>query len=87
MGFKFDFRIEYGTLENADQIKKEIYARGPVACGVNANVLSEYTGGIVDMPHASRMVDHIVSIIGWGKNHEDGSEYWIVRNSWGQYCK
>jgi len=76
---------EFGTLWGAEAVKREIYARGPVACGVNANELSEYEGGIIDMPHKSRVVDHIVSIVGWGTNPKDGSQYWIVRNSWGEY--
>ena len=37
------------------------------------------TGGLKDM-----LVDHIVSIVGWGVDDE-GDEYWIIRNSWGQY--
>jgi cathepsin X len=30
------------------KLKSEIYARGPVATGVNAEPLVEYTGGRVD---------------------------------------
>lgn len=75
---------QYGTLWGAEAVKKEIYARGPVACGVNANEILNYQGGVVDMPHKSKAIDHIVSIVGWGKS-EDGSQHWIVRNSWGEY--
>lgn len=56
-----------------------------ICSGVNANPLVDYkggvvkTGGLVDM-----IVDHIVSIVGWGVD-KDEDEYWIVRNSWGQY--
>jgi len=67
------------------KIKAEIYARGPVATGVNAEPIVEYDGGIVNNTHFwNMMVNHIVSIVGWGKDKETGEQYWIVRNSWGE---
>ena len=65
------------------KLKSEIYARGPVATGVNAEPLVKYQGGIVtDTKVWHMMVNHIVSIVGWGLDEETGNEYWIVRNSW-----
>jgi cathepsin X len=85
---------EYGTYSYftdgfsaaADKIKAEIYARGPVATGVNAEPIVEYAGGIVeDTKIWHMMVNHIVSIVGWDVDPESGDQHWIVRNSWGQY--
>jgi len=84
---------EYGTysyLTNPSgivhQLQSEIYARGPVATGVNAEPIVEYTGGRVDDRKIwHMMVNHIVSIIGWETDAETGDVFWIVRNSWGQY--
>eukprot|EP00532_Pseudo-nitzschia_australis_P005146 CAMPEP_0168186390 /NCGR_PEP_ID=MMETSP0139_2-20121125/14399_1 /TAXON_ID=44445 /ORGANISM="Pseudo-nitzschia australis, Strain 10249 10 AB" /LENGTH=384 /DNA_ID=CAMNT_0008108379 /DNA_START=113 /DNA_END=1267 /DNA_ORIENTATION=- len=84
---------EYGTYSFLSdpsgivhQIQSEIYARGPVATGVNAEPIVEYTGGRVDdTKFWHMMVNHIVSIVGWETDEETGNVYWIVRNSWGQY--
>jgi len=84
---------EYGTysfLRNPSgivhQLQSEIYARGPVATGVNAEPIVQYTGGRVDDTKLWHMlVNHIVSIVGWETDSETGNVYWIVRNSWGQY--
>ena len=62
---------------------KEIYARGPIACGIDAGPIEEYTGGIAD--DEGEGVDHVVSVVGWGKDDESDAQYWIVRNSWGSY--
>lgn len=78
----------YGIFETdrVHKIMAEIYARGPVAAGVNAEPLVQYKGGIVQNEHFwEKMVNHVVSIVGWGTDEETGLMYWIVRNSWGQY--
>jgi len=76
---------EYGEVSGEDKIAAEIFARGPIACGINAGPVLEYTGGVVDLPDAAKEVDHIVSITGWGTDPKTGKQYWNVRNSWGQY--
>ena len=62
----------------ADKIKAEIYARGPVATAVNAIPLTSYAGGIVNNTKFWNMlVNHIVSIVGFGSDPESGEQYWI----------
>ena len=74
---------EYGEVRGEDAIMAEVFARGPVAAGVDATILDEYQGGIItDTPEYE--INHIVSIVGWGET-EDGLKYWVVRNSWGHY--
>jgi len=74
--------VEHGDVSGADNMAKEIMARGPIACGVDANPLLNYTGGIIS--DAGGGVDHIVSVVGWGKT-SDGQAYWQMRNSWGEF--
>lgn len=78
---------EYGTYTmNPEAIMAEVYARGPVAAGINAEPIVEYQGGIVkDHKILHKLVNHIVSIVGWGTEKETGTKYWIIRNSWGTY--
>jgi len=73
---------DYGSISGADAMQKEIYNRGPIACGIDAGPLLNYESGIIDNSEGS--VDHIISVVGWGKDASKGS-YWIVRNSWGEF--
>lgn len=73
---------EYGSIQGKDAMMKEIFNRGPIACGVDANPLRDYEGGIAT--GAGGEIDHEISIVGWGTDPKLG-QYWIVRNSWGQY--
>jgi len=76
--------VEHDLAERVRKIKSEIHLRGPVAASINANPMVAFLGGeIFDDDSAGTSPDHVVSIVGWG--NEDGKEYWIVRNSWGEY--
>lgn len=46
--------------------------------------LEKYSGGIFSQFHVLSLPNHIVSVAGWGVA-EDGTEYWVVRNSWGEF--
>lgn len=72
---------EFGQVKGAENMMAEIYARGPITCGIDAAPIVDYTGGIVTGPLNSG-TDHVVSVVGWGS--ENGQKYWIVRNSWGE---
>eukprot|EP00326_Haptolina_ericina_P003255 CAMPEP_0181203424 /NCGR_PEP_ID=MMETSP1096-20121128/19377_1 /TAXON_ID=156174 ORGANISM="Chrysochromulina ericina, Strain CCMP281" /NCGR_SAMPLE_ID=MMETSP1096 /ASSEMBLY_ACC=CAM_ASM_000453 /LENGTH=329 /DNA_ID=CAMNT_0023294021 /DNA_START=202 /DNA_END=1191 /DNA_ORIENTATION=- len=73
---------EYGSISGKSAMMKEIYARGPISCGIDASPILKYTGGIATDQGSG--VDHVISVVGWGNDPTEG-QYWIVRNSWGEY--
>lgn len=78
---------EYGDVRGEANMMAEVFARGPIACEIDATPLHVYEGGIIDDPSA-KSINHIVSVAGWGEDVDnDGNvtPYWIVRNSWGTY--
>jgi len=85
------FAQEWGPVTGVDNMKAEIFRRGPITCGVDSSRLEEgrYHRGeiIADLvrPQDGKAweADHVISIVGWGA--AQGEEYWIVRNSWGRY--
>ena len=76
---------EFGRVKGALNMKKELWARGPLACSIAADdkFYYGYKGGIYSTTTKDES-DHVITVTGWGKTDE-GQEFWIVRNSWGTY--
>jgi cathepsin X len=75
---------EYGSISGFRAMQKEIYARGPIACGIDAMPILNYEGGI--QKEKGEQVDHVISVVGWGFDPDPAQgHYWIVRNSWGEF--
>jgi len=58
---------EYGGVSGINKMKAEIYARGPIACGIDASPqFIAYTGGIFSEHKLFPSIDHILAVVGWG---------------------
>ncbi len=54
---------DFGSVRGADKMKAEIYARGPIGCGIDAtSALEAYTGGIFSEKKIFVMINHEVSV-------------------------
>eukprot|EP00878_Enallax_costatus_P008894 GHUV01009298.1.p1 GENE.GHUV01009298.1~~GHUV01009298.1.p1 ORF type:complete len:326 (+),score=125.81 GHUV01009298.1:668-1645(+) len=80
----------YGKLEAGEQaMQEEILARGPIVCGIACpddftyHYHSSKNGGVFIDKSGDTELDHDVEVVGWGE--ENGTKYWLIRNSWGTY--
>ncbi|CAD5229869.1 unnamed protein product [Bursaphelenchus okinawaensis] len=64
---------------DAEKLKAAVYKEGPVSAPVGSAPLYKYKKGIIK--EGKSPIDHLVMIVGYGE--ENGTEYWIVKNSWG----
>ncbi|CAJ0933494.1 unnamed protein product, partial [Mesorhabditis belari] len=68
-----------------DEIKDALIQDGPISVGVYLNPeFDYYAGGLFDAPCTDHEAGgHAMIIVGYGKE-DDGTPYWIIKNSWGE---
>lgn len=62
-------------------LAKAVVEKGPVAVSVAASKWFSYSSGIFDACPKDSVIDHAVTLYGYGK--EGSTKYWLIRNSWG----
>ena len=73
----------HGTVTGEEAMMAEIAKNGPIGCGVCVNEAFEaYKGGIFTDDGSCDVIEHEISIAGYGVDEETGKKYWIGRNSW-----
>eukprot|EP00933_Yihiella_yeosuensis_P070638 TRINITY_DN7877_c3_g1_i1.p1 TRINITY_DN7877_c3_g1~~TRINITY_DN7877_c3_g1_i1.p1 ORF type:complete len:416 (-),score=74.97 TRINITY_DN7877_c3_g1_i1:645-1892(-) len=63
---------------------RAVYEHGPVAISADATGWSQYVGGIFDGCQKDSIINHAITLIGYGQEHLiSTTKYWLVQNSWG----
>merc|ERR1712212_899894 len=69
---------------NENKLKQLVYQKGAVLVGLYASddAFSAYDGrGVFDKCTRGQQMNHAVLVVGYGT--ENGRDYWLVKNSWG----
>lgn len=73
------------TEDNPDsKVMRDIYEIEPVSTSLNADHPDKNASGIYDVSDCSNKTNHAIVLIGWGT--ENGVDFWIAKNSWGNNC-
>jgi cathepsin X len=84
--YKHYYVSNYYSLSGAAKMKAELAKNGPIACGIEVtDNFEKYESGIYSEFKLFPMINHEISVVGYGKDAATGEEYWIGRNSWGTY--
>eukprot|EP00931_Biecheleriopsis_adriatica_P108314 TRINITY_DN82629_c0_g1_i1.p1 TRINITY_DN82629_c0_g1~~TRINITY_DN82629_c0_g1_i1.p1 ORF type:complete len:394 (+),score=85.69 TRINITY_DN82629_c0_g1_i1:57-1238(+) len=70
-----------------EPLLRAVYERGPVGVSVAASEWSFYDEGIFDGCQKDAVINHAVTLIGYGEADVNGQKqkYWRIQNSWGEF--
>lgn len=66
-----------------EPLMRAVAERGPVAVSVGASDWSMYSGGVFDACGKDAVIDHAVTLVGYGVDKDRKEKYWTIKNSWG----
>ena len=76
----------YSSFENTTEVALQwgVATGGPWSVAIHAGVeFQSYSNGVFDDPDCDgNDLNHGVTIVGYG--NQDGKDYWLVKNSWGE---
>lgn len=73
------------NINSGEQLSmQEVVNRQPISIAIEADtdIFQFYSEGVITGEECGQNLDHAVGIVGYGT--QDGIDYWIVRNSWGE---
>lgn len=69
-----------------EPLMRAVAETGPVAVSVGAREWHSYSKGIFDGCSRDSVIDHAVTLVGYGKDHPNSQDkYWLIKNSWGPH--
>lgn len=73
MDYKHYYVSNYYSLSGAAKMKAELAAHGPISCGIEVTDKFEaYTSGIYSEYLSFPMINHEISVVGYGKDAQTG---------------
>jgi cathepsin B len=73
----------HAQLSTIEDCKSGLFNQGPVEAAFDVyDDFISYSGGVYKRTSDNLLGGHAVKVIGWGKD-TDGTEFWVVANSWG----
>lgn len=75
----------YATIQqnNCDGLLHAITMQ-PISIAIAANAISQYSSGVFNNPKCGTQINHGAVAIGYGVDTDGTTEFWLVRNSWGE---
>jgi len=67
-----------------EPLMRALVERGPVAVTVFATPWQLYSHGIFDSCDVDAILDHAVTLVGYGKDDKMDENFWLIQNSWGK---